>query len=583
MNRLLLENKNKDVIGLIERSPKENIEIINAKDGNKTLKYNSKFLHSSYKPKEEAKKITDKLNLEKKDLIFIFGIGLAYILDEIIEKKKIKTKIVIIEPSLAMIDFFSEMKEEYLKRDDILIFHPSQREEILKAMEVVFKIGYSVDYELIKNNVSQKIFSEEYDLFIEIIRDIVSFQLVHTFTMFSFSKTWHQNSFRNLKYMLESYSVKSYFNLFKDRAAIVVSAGPSLDKNVKYLHWIKGKAPIIAVGTAVKKLMSENIEPDFIISMDGGEPNWEHFKNIDYSKIPLVYEPIISPKILKYHNGKKICFVSKNIVANWVEGVTSKQGEVKLGGSVALSGYDFAVKLGANPVVLIGQDLAYSYGQTHSVGTFYEDDKIKKDRIQLKKIEDIYGREVESDLKFTSFLKSFNLFIKENKEENKKLTVIDATEGGAKIKGSKTISLRAVYAKYIKNEKDNVHELIESIKFDKDINKLSVKFKESLNKLKKENKDFLDIVDRGVKTVIEIKDKKQYERLKDLDLIDEEIKKSYEISFMLNFLAQKTIAKVMNENRYIENIEESLLKTEKLYTGLKEFATFNLKCIEEIS
>ena len=55
----------------------------------------------------------------------------------------------------------------------------------------------------------------------------------------------------------------------KDISAIVIAAGPSLNKNIKELKRAKGKAFLIAVDTAVKRLLKEGIVPDMYATLDG--------------------------------------------------------------------------------------------------------------------------------------------------------------------------------------------------------------------------------------------------------------------------------------------------------------------------
>ena len=578
-NLKFIEKQNIELYNKLKQLPQEQnkIEILETKDGNYTVKVDAKLLHSLYRPQKEAEKIINNVELENKKIILVFGFGFGYYIEEISKRINEDVEIFIFQEDLQILNEALRYRdfEAIFKKDNIYFFTTNQKYEMLEKFEKHFKVGLLPEYEIIKHKIEYERNKKEYTKVYEYIKNMLSTHLVNSSTIFEFSKLWQKNRFYNLKHFANSIGVDKFFEKFKNKPIIIVAAGPSLDKNIKYLHWIKNKAIIIAVGTVLKKLEKEKIIPDLIVSLDAGEANWEHFRRVDYEKIPILYELMINTKILDHHIGEKIIFASTDIISEWGEEILGKKGFIKSGGTVALTGYDFAVKIGGNPIILLGQDLAYSGGKTHASSTVYEKDKIGAG--YNLEVEDIYGKKVMSDIKFKTFKEFFERFISKDKKMNEKLMVFDCTEGGAKIKGTEVKSIKDVYFNYIESSDVDFEKVLE-VESKKKLNKIQkledekIKLKSNLERLNK----FLEKAIKETEKII--KEKKD---LKKLEKIEEKIKNEISISKFINSISQPIIAKVMKETQKSENLKSILEVNLKLYKGLKDSVEFNLECLEE--
>ncbi|MGM0507798.1 MAG: motility associated factor glycosyltransferase family protein [Fusobacteriota bacterium] len=573
--------KNKTIYNkLLKKSSKQikEIEVIETKTGDYTAKLKKKLLHSMYRPKREATKLIKKHTIEDKDILLVFGFGFGYHIEELLKLKEERTKVFIFQDNLDVLYKAMEFRdlEKIFNRDDIYIFDVDQKYEMMQAIEQNFKIGLVPDYEIVKHKVEFEIYEKEYLKVLKNIKDILSSHLVNTSTIFEFSKMWQKNRFYNLKYFAKSMGVYKFFDEFKNIPIIIVAAGPSLDKNIKYLNWIKGKALIIAVGTVVKKLLSENINPDLIVSIDGGEANWEHFRRINYKKIPLLYELMINPKILDNHTGDKVVFASNDTVSSWGEEILGKKGFLKSGGTVALTCYDFAVRSGGNPVIFMGQDLAYSGGKTHASSTVYEEDKLENGRYNTY-MEDIYGEKVTSDIKFKTFKEHFERYISIDKRENENLRVLDCTEGGAKIKGTQIMTIKEAYFKYIENKKIDFSNIIKSKRYKKKEyeNKILILEKKK-NQLIAQLEDMNEMISDAISIIKKAQKRDSYLNLDDLEKIESELQKSINTSRFMNSITQPVISKVMKETKKSKTMKDILKINLELYNGIKESLEYNL-------
>lgn len=123
-------------------------------------------------------------------------------------------------------------------------------------------------------------------------------------TLIRYTDIKAKNTFYNLHYLYEGYSVEELHGILpEDIPTIVVSAGPSLNKNIMDLKKAVGKACIIATDTAMKPLLNAGIIPNLFVIIDGLKPGilFEH-ENI--SKVPMVTMTGVSVEPMEYHKGK---------------------------------------------------------------------------------------------------------------------------------------------------------------------------------------------------------------------------------------------------------------------------------------
>lgn len=242
------------------------------------------------------------------------------------------------------------------------------------------------------------------------------------------------------------------------RAAIIVSAGPSLDKNVKELKKAKNKAFIIVVDTALKTVLNAGIEPDLAVLIDPAKDP-ALFDREELLKIPLCVSIYANRKIMELHYGKKF-FATRDV--NFMGEIAEKYEKelyvIHSGGSVANNAFSIAGIMGFKKMILVGQDLAYPNGRIHSADA-YEDEESLVMSSRYFEVEDIYGEKVYTEANMDAYRRWFEEQIAFNPDCH----VIDATEGGAKIKGAEILTLReAIEQECAEVEELNFRGLIEA-------------------------------------------------------------------------------------------------------------------------
>lgn len=499
------------------------VENIVSKSGLLTAKIKIKeddpgiFMHSLYNPHSEAEKKVEALNFDKNTLVIVYGVGLGYHLFELKRKITEKSRVIVIENSRDIFD-------NLMKNVDFT--------EILEDKRFLFLIGLNNEQiflffkQLIRNplffHLSSNIQFLNLNYYDKLFPGIS--QEISNFILKTVLNTWHSlgncpgdtilglvQIFKNIDEALNNPGIKDIKDAYKNKPAIIVSAGPSLDKNVDLLKEVEGKAIILSTDAALRTLVKRGITPDAVLSLERILVYEQLLQNRDFeipNEVVLVGPPLLQPEVFKeFRNNKKvICFKAGETINSWVDENIGGKGSCFMGNCVAHLAFGFALEIGANPIILIGQDLAFSEtGETH--GRDIEEQvkiltKIYTKPEDIVYLEDYNGKPIKSTVLWKTFLIGFEEKILQYKDR----TFIDATEGGAYIKGTKVMTLRETIDKYIKHQKvKRLHEILPQVelvnhkeiydKLDKavvekqryfeEILKVSKKYLEDISKIKK--------------------------------------------------------------------------------------------------
>lgn len=455
-----------------DKQYKENgvkINFEDAKDGTKIIsieKNNRKlYLNGKYEPKKFIQQEIEKLgDINYMAPIFIVGLGNTVFIKEILKKTEKTVNIAIYEPSISLfLKLLQEIDivELFENRPIGFIIDGLNEEETTTIIEkyLVFNnLPFLKKY--IQPNYEELYLDKVVD-FLKKIEAKVRKSIIMENTIIYFSNISVKNILNNVSYLCDNYQARQLVEVLpKGIPGILVSAGPSLNKNIMELKKAKNRAFIIAVDTAIKPLLKAGIEPDIMIMVDGVKPK-ELFEIEGAESIPLIMSISSSSEVANYHKGKKFFFAEGEA---YIDQIFSCVGQnfygLETGGSVATNAMSLLVNLGYSTIILVGQDLALTGNKTHADGTF----KDKMDIIDTSRaimVGGYYGDKVPTRQDFRLYLEWFNSYIKSVKDM-KDITIIDATEGGARIEGTDLLPLKECIEKYCTKEV-NIKEQIEKL------------------------------------------------------------------------------------------------------------------------
>lgn len=404
-----------------------------SKSGDITLKYKNWYLHSKYNPKIEAEKFVKK-SYKKASIQILIGYGAGYIYDELKKMIVDDEKILVVDPIIKLEEqegFLTNFNLEYIKK--FLNTHIS----VIDTINLIV----SINYEMVMNE------SEELALFYKMLNEKIYSSIISENTISYFTTQWNENYLKNLKYAGIDNSIKELFSK-RSEPVVVASGGPSLTKQLPLIKKFRNKIILIAAGTTINSLLSNDIRPDLVVAVDGGEINHQHFKDLKINDFPLVYTPTVHPGVRASFKNGLTCLLSmeEQLIAHY-EKYSNKKVETLIGGSsVANFAYNLALFMTSGPVALVGQDLAYTNGESHAKGNL-NFSKVKDKQFKLE--EGYYGKKVETDNVFLQMRDGFELILDVMQAKD---VSYNCTEGGLKIPSFKQVPFETFLLNYAKEE-----------------------------------------------------------------------------------------------------------------------------------
>lgn len=446
-----------------EISDEEDLILKIKKDGR------SCYLSGKRNTKEPAEMWVQSLgDLQMNAPIFLMGVGNWMYLQELVEQTSKRLAIIVYEPSLQIFVKFLETIEirKWMEKHLIVFWVKGLEGMDEKHMECMLEsiLKYEMlpwfRYLIVPNY--DVLFAEEALEFIRVCCNIANEEAANYVTQKLFSNVMVKNLYANAFYLCDGYKTTQLPKVIPgDVPGIIVAAGPSLNKNIKELKKAKGKAFIVAVDTAIKPLIKEGIIPDMFVIIDALKP-LDLIKVEEARNIPLVTTLNAASEVLEYHTGMKIFFNEGYQFAERIFLKTKQPfGDVPTGGSVATTTFGLLNRIGLQTIILVGQDLAYTNNKTHADGTFQEVME-EKDTSKLRMVEGNYEEKVPTGEDLKIFLDWYDMYIEGCKEHRKNFRVINATEGGAKIKNTEIMTLKEAIERECNKEVDiqkNLREL----------------------------------------------------------------------------------------------------------------------------
>lgn len=542
-----------------------------------------KYLHSPYEPWEEAKRWAEQVFEKNIYAYAVYGIGAVYHIEALLDRIKeegVKAKIFLTEPFeevLSLID--RDPRWERLRQNQEILLADSFDEVLMRAAlnRLTEKESRTMKALIYPPYKDLDLRSEK--IFLQTVRNIKVKKILVRNTLRAFKDCFPENLIKNAKHLLLSATIEKLRDLFPDRTAVIVSAGPSLEKNVDLLREYQDRVLIITGGRSAQALLQRGIRPHFICSLDSHEANYQLYESMDLlsQTVPMISSWGNHHKIVEKYCGKKIFFDDSGLVyfaeglfGRWVEGVQA-------GLTVASLQLGAAAVMGCRRIIFIGQDMAYTGDQRYGKDTRgdFEDER------EHLHFHDVKGN-VEETVKTTFELDSFRLYLEEQIRSLPDLQFVNATEGGAYMQGTKVMPLAQALQIYA-GEKENFDRRIEEALQTSVSDERMKFFRENLRRMLEDAKA-LERYGREA-LILAMKISTDYYKnagiLKKLEIVDkkiESVKKSTELS---NYFIQEELHQMDEKTADEMKDKEIIEETKLLYQSIKSAGAKMAALLEE--
>lgn len=298
----------------------------------------------------------------------------------------------------------------------------------------------------------------------------------------------HGQFLQNIPSMLESIPFQRILSQRKNKFenAIVVSAGPSLTKQLPLLKAYQDKAVIFCADGALSMLEKEGIVPDYVTNLDFTDLAMKFFQNKENKTSLNVLSCATHLSLVHFLDNKSVVLRDDPLYQRFN---LNDFGYIDTGTHVSHFSYTLALALGFKNIIMIGQDLAFDEeGNSHSKGFDFGEKFSGEENIDKLKVPAYAGKgEVLTHITWNDYRIKLEYLFACNDQKAK---FYNATEGGARINFTEELSFKECCEKLLTKEKPKF-ELPKSLTKNRS-DKLLVKFKEKIQKDQDNAKRFLD-------------------------------------------------------------------------------------------
>lgn len=504
-----------------ETKDNPNYRLIQAKNGrpNVLIKKGPDFLmlYDNDDPIKYCDKYLERLNIKYAPIVVFMGLGLGYHLDryfKLLGEKVGTREIVVFEKDVELFRLALKMGDfvQVFVQPNIHFFVGESPEETYVKLKagILSKDNIKIalkSLKIIPLPTNLIVDGEYYEKVLFTLKKAARQVMVLTGNDSLDSFVGLENVLENIRHIFSNPGINTLFGKFNRRPGILVAAGPSLNKNMHLLKGLGDKALIISCDASFIPLMKKGIHPHLVTSLERTPGVDLFYRGIEnFNGIYFIALPILMPETIDAFKGRKFIAYRGYSHFNWLE---EEKGSLAVGISVANLAFKILVELGCDPIILIGQDLAFAEdGDTHVKGDIFgsrSEDISKKPVVELEGND---GKPVKSE-------KSWEI-MKYTYEEDIALykgTCINATEGGAKIRGAEVMPFKEAIERYCIEVfrpllvlDDAYTNFIKNLDVREKIAKIQKKAKESRRMVEdsvKEFKDALEMTNQADKEIIQ--------------------------------------------------------------------------------
>ncbi|EGN9680529.1 motility associated factor glycosyltransferase family protein [Campylobacter jejuni] len=423
--------------------------------------------------------------------ICIYGIGNALLIKNLAKHYKhlfvFESEIELFILALSVLDLSEELCSGKIYLVDIEEERVDIQLLILFDMKDMFE--YLSLYEMFVNNVYYKKFYEDiWHRADELCEKNIEVIVRNLISNLNIGFECYSHLLQNIPSMLESIPFQRILSQRKNQFenAIVVSAGPSLAKQLPLLKAYQDKAVIFCADGALSMLEKEGIVPDYVTNLDFTDLAMKFFQNKENKTSLNVLSCATHLSLVHFLDNKSVVLRDDPLYQRFN---LNDFGYIDTGTHVSHFSYTLALALGFKNIIMIGQDLAFDEeGNSHSKGFDFGEKFSGEENIDKLKVTAYAGKgEVLTHITWNDYRIKLEYLFACNDQKAK---FYNATEGGARINFTEELSFKECCEKLLTKEKPKF-ELPKSLTKNRS-DKLLVKFKEKIQKDQDNAKRFLD-------------------------------------------------------------------------------------------
>ncbi|MGL4362152.1 MAG: motility associated factor glycosyltransferase family protein [Cellulosilyticaceae bacterium] len=511
------------------------------------------YILSKYTPKQQVIDLINEKEYNKESIFIFFGFLFGYAIEYLREQIGDEVNVLVIEPDKACLEEQMKLVGKFEDLPNVIITTEIEEYEMQSILSKYITTAQVYNIVFVYPPAYEVYYLKELSIILNTIINAKNSVALNYNTLKAYTGLFLSNTIKNLNAIQEGYDIRQHKSKYKNVPAVVVSAGPSLSKNIEKLKDFKGI--IFTGGRSLSAILEEDITPNFVVSIDPSERVHRTFKENAQNKFPLITMPQSNDLVVGSSNGPKY-FITDNDVDTTLFGENMER--FQFGGSVATACLGVAEYMGCNPIIMIGQDLAFTGGNTHDEKCLL-DEKPIADNKKNKKVRGYYDDTVYSSISLLSFKTWIERFIKVKSD----IAYINSTEGGAYIDGAMHITFEDAIKQYCIEDSPIINHDYQGQLYD-------TFNKEQMLEMKEILEEYVDKTKQAKNTSQKLKDEyilykgirvdKINKYLRKLDKIDEQFQNDKFENIIVRYIFTTMYNAVEMDKAYKAAIKESSLQ-----------------------
>ncbi|CAM2068150.1 Motility associated factor glycosyltransferase family protein [Sulfidibacter corallicola] len=435
-NLAFLDRFDPDAAAFLARVSDDSALVFPSRNGMPTLRYRDQLFHDIQDPLAEARALVGRC---PQVLHVHFGLGLGYFLE--VEELPPRGALIVYEPCLAV------MRAVLAARALEPLFRGRRIKLCFNLAHLRYLIlrcrGKGTPVRIFHSPAHVAMFPEEQIRFRREIEyhgpGAIPYSHLYPYIV--------RNTATNAPSLVTMPGCEQWVNRLTGKPGVVLSAGPSLSRNIAQLRPYRDRVVLFALARVVKTLEQHGMEPDFLVQVESQD--FKHLihgvSNLDRT-VFLVADQV-QPRFWWDFEDRTYWFLSKsNPLDNYLKSRYPhfRRMVIKTGGSVATAAFYLAFCFGCQPLILMGQDLAFSGGHYYVPSG----DNLPY-RTKRCAVNGLFGTKLASQYQYRQNLAWYERSIQVLRRMDPKRRFINATEGGARIEGFEHLKFREVAHRFL--------------------------------------------------------------------------------------------------------------------------------------
>jgi hypothetical protein len=337
-------------------------DIVPAEDGLYTLRLRGRHVHSPRNPHGEAQRQVAYLKGHPGAVSVVFGLGAGYHIQALIEDDP-EALALVFEPDPevpALFETLPQARQDFARRVRIAT-DPEQFSLMLQ--ETVLDERPAAPCLRFIHPVYGRLFPKASARFTQTLDMVFTHKRSNLTTLDELLPYWLAMIEHNFPYCIHLPEATSLAGRLTGLPVLVVGAGPSLDEVLPTLSGLAGRFLVVAASSALKPLAEAGVQPHLVVALDSRHLGpW--LDNDYLADSVLVAASTSHPETFTYRSLATAVFH----IRPWLNRIFGSGATLATGGHAGSAAFTLALWSGANPIILVGQDLSFRPEATHARG-----------------------------------------------------------------------------------------------------------------------------------------------------------------------------------------------------------------------